>query len=214
MRHGEEQGSGGIGQVGRESEVSREGSGGAGEREERRTPSEEDPMTRSWVEVPLTKGKVAKIDRADMLIIGRWKWMIKPVGAGFEYAARGGRRSDGKRGMIFMHRWIMEPPPGMVVDHINHDKLDNRRSNLRICTRQQNSAHRQKVTTGVSGFRGVSRCGSKWKAEIHISYRNKHLGVFADALSAALAYDRAARTVYGVFATLNFPNEATPDASI
>ena len=212
MRHGEEQGSGGVGQTGREGEVGREGGGGAGEREEGRASAEE-ALTRSWVDVPLTRGMVAKIDRQDMLIVGRWKWMLNQVGAGAEYAARGGRRLDGKRGMIFMHRWIMQPPPGMVVDHINHDTLDNRRANLRVCTRQQNSANRRTVTTSAAGFRGVRRCGARWTAGIKISYRYTHIGMFDDAVSAAHAYDRAAREAFGAFATLNFADDWTDNGA-
>lgn len=218
MRHGEEQGSGGVGQVGREGEVGREGSSGARERQEGRPTAEEDPVTRSWVEVPLTKGKVAKIDRADMLIIGGFRWQAKAPDRSDShswYANRSWMVSY-KKFHVSMHRWIMQPPPGFVVDHINGDGLDNRRSNLRICTQQQNATNHKNLrrSDNRKPYRGILRnSNGRWSARV------KHMGVFTPQGTydtpeeAARAYDRGARALHGKFATLNFPDEWAADAA-
>lgn len=172
-------------------------------------------MTRSWVEVPLTKGRVAKIDRQDMLIIGRWCWMVHQGSKGREYASRS-QRSNGKGGTILMHRWIMEPPPGMVVDHINGDTLDNRRVNLRVCTQQQNVAN-QKVARrrgSKSPYRGVARsCGGRWTARTNIGRVPVSHGTYDTPEEAARVYDRVIRAAFGEFATLNFPDEWPANAA-
>jgi hypothetical protein len=69
-----------------------------------------------------------------------------------------------------MHRMIMRPPKGMVVDHINGNGLDNRRCNLRICTRQENARNRRKHADGKSRFLGVYLRGKKWQAFVGHTY--------------------------------------------
>lgn len=107
-----------------------------------------------------------------------------------------------------LHRWIMQPPDDMVVDHINGDPLDNRRSNLRICTHAQNLANGRSHRDSTSKYRGVSyrpREGT-WRAQISVgNQRSKFLGQYRTEEEAALAYDAAARDRYGEYARLNFP---------
>lgn len=157
-----------------------------------------------WVEVPLTKGKVAKIDCADMLIIGRFRWSAS-LSDGHWYA----RRSDwdGVRpGTLSMHRWILEAPAGMYVDHINGDGLDNRRSNLRLATPSQNNANRRGRVSGVtSQFIGVCKRHRRWHARIRRDGKMTRLGSFASAEDAARAYDAAVVELRGEFALTNFP---------
>jgi hypothetical protein len=96
----------------------------------------------------------------------------------------------------------------LEVDHINGDKLDNRRANLRVATKTQQRQNQRVTRRNTSGFKGVSRISStgRWRARIKVSGRQMPCGVYATAESAALAYDAAAREYFGEFARLNFPN--------
>jgi len=106
---------------------------------------------------------------------------------------------------MLMHRMIMQPPEGMVVDHINGNGLDNRRCNLRICTQEQNARNNAPKGNGASRFKGVFPCGKKWGAKVTHRKKTHRLGVFADEVEAAKARDRLALKLHGEFARLNFP---------
>lgn len=111
----------------------------------------------------------------------------------------------GRRGQVKLHRLIMNAPVGLDVDHINHDPLDNRRINLRLCTRSQNICNRRMPRSTNSPYRGVRKRNdcNRWVAQIKAEGRNIHLGNFLMPEEAARAYDAAARRYYGEFATLN-----------
>lgn len=110
-------------------------------------------------------------------------------------------------GQVLMHRLIMVPRGSMVVDHINGNGLDNRKSNLRVCSTGQNMAN--KGPSASHGFKGVTRRGGKgpWIAEIAPEGHHIYLGIFRTIEEAARAYDVAARKWYGEFAYLNFPDK-------
>jgi hypothetical protein len=109
---------------------------------------------------------------------------------------------------ICVHRWIMNGPEGLIVDHVNRDRLDNRRSNLRLVTVAQNTQNSgPKKTKGrTSSFKGVclDKQSGKWQAQIKVKGISKYLGQFYDEADAAKAYDVAAKQVYGEFAYQNF----------
>jgi hypothetical protein len=153
--------------------------------------------------VPLTQGKTAIIDSRDAPLVEGTNWRALRRPKGLWYA---GTRDD-----LLMHRLILQPPAGLDTDHVNHNGLDNRRANLRACTRSQNVANGRQMVVSSSQFRGVywdARC-SKWKATITKNGKSVHLRRFATEVEAARAYDDAALKIYGEFAMPNFPRTQT-----
>jgi hypothetical protein len=144
------------------------------------------------VPIPLTQGASALVDESDFEMLSRFRWYLHSAG----YAAT-------KRARAYMHRMILLPDPGQYVDHINGNKLDNRRCNLRVCTMAENLAAGTFKRGLSSSYRGVcwSKREGKWLAQI----AKTRLGMFADEEEAARAYDAAAADRYGEFARLNFP---------
>lgn len=137
-----------------------------------------------------------------------------PWHIGLGYAVHG-YWEDGKSKAVRMHRLVLGlSTDDPHVDHINHNRLDNRRSNLRLCTMQQNTFHSlaQRTYAGEktsSHFKGVGliTARGKWHPRIQVNGRRISLGHFEDEASAARAYDSAAAHFFGEFAVLNFPNE-------
>jgi hypothetical protein len=109
-----------------------------------------------------------------------------------------------------MHRKVIHPPDHLVVDHINHNGLDNRKANIRPATRAQNNFNKLivKRKDSSSKYKGVNwkKCKKKWQARIHVNGECKFIGYFKDEIQAAKAYDKAAKKYHGEFASLNFPN--------
>jgi hypothetical protein len=108
---------------------------------------------------------------------------------------------------VFLHRHLMGViPDDHVVDHINRDKLDNRRTNLRVLTRQENTFNRGvKRNKRDTPFKGVRRAGRRWEARITVGDILRSVGFFATAEEAARGYDAAARLHHRGRAPLNFP---------
>jgi hypothetical protein len=152
--------------------------------------------------VPLTKGKFAIVDAADYPALSKYKWHALEVAGGF-YAAR---HEGGKT--ILMHRQIMQPPEGMVVDHIDGNRANNRRSNLRVCSQQHNVCN-SRPQGGRSGFKGVTPHRDKWDSKFRYKGKTYRAGVFDDPIEAARARDRLAADVLGEYAWLNLPEEMT-----
>lgn len=152
--------------------------------------------------IPLTQGKSAMVDDEDYDWLNQWKWHFAQG-----YASRNSGSVLGLRKAIRMHREILRTPKGMDTDHINGNTLDNRRKNLRICTRAQNNTNTRVRKDNTSGFRGVTwhTYTRKWEAQININGKHTHLGLFKTPEEAALAYDQEAKKHHGEFARLNFP---------
>jgi hypothetical protein len=146
------------------------------------------------------KGYVALVSPADAHHLRDWKWRAQ-FRAHTVYV---GRRRDTR--YVLLHRQILgDAAP--KIDHANHNALDNRRDNLRPCSSSQNQSNSRRPL-GRSGFRGVTRNGKGWRAQIRELGQWHHLGTFATPEQAARAYDAAAIEYFGEFATLNFPEGA------
>jgi len=120
---------------------------------------------------------------------------------------------DGKEIIVAMHRTIMQPPTGLVVDHIDGNRLNNTRANLRVITQQQNLMNRRVFKNNSTGFKGVTFQHGKWHARIEKDGQAIHLGFHDDLKTAALVYDCAAILLFGEdYVWRNLPDEQiSPD---
>lgn len=146
--------------------------------------------------IPLTKGKFVIVDETDFNDLNQHKWCLHSLG----YAVR---RSDGQ--YLLMHRVILGVEPGINVDHIDGDKLNNRRMNLRLCNQSQNCANRRLNRNNTSGYKGVVWVPrlKKFQAQIQVNRVNYRLGCHVTAEQAAIAYNKAAKKYFGDFSLLN-----------
>ncbi|MHB1266985.1 MAG: AP2 domain-containing protein [Acidithiobacillus ferriphilus] len=155
------------------------------------------------IEIPLTQGQVALIDDEDYELVSQYKRCVTKYGNNF-YAVTNIYSCGYKRTTIRIHRLVMNAKPGELVDHINHHTLDNRKSELRLCTHFQNHHNSGKYANNKSGFKGVSWCKrkSKWRASIMANGKHLHLGYFIDPEEAYKAYCEAALELHREFARL------------
>lgn len=155
--------------------------------------------------IALSKGKWAIVDIDDFYILQNKSWHYMTVG----YAATHRSRKLGKPKIIYMHREIMGNPLNKEIDHINNDKLDNRKINLRLVTHSHNMMNYKRNTLGSSKYKGVcwAKEENKWKAQIGFDKVNYHIGYFKSEEEAAKAYDKKAKELFGEFAYINFKGE-------
>lgn len=148
-------------------------------------------------EIQLTKGMAAIVDISDYDNLSEYKWCF--LSSGYAH-----RRSWPDDKVVLMHRQIMAAPKGVEVDHINGNKLDNRRENLRLSNRVQNARNREKcLNPKTSKYKGVFKKGKRWAASIKENYKNCHLGYFDTQEQVAAAYNEAAKIRFGEYACLN-----------
>jgi hypothetical protein len=173
--------------------------------------------------IPLSKGHYALIDAADYEWLSGWRWTWRPSGSirtGSGYAFRTRSAAERTRGVfpvsVQMHREIMNvtAQPNVQVDHINHDGLDNRRSNLRLATGSQQLQNARKRNGTSSSYKGVylfrqrknrgkAYTWTRWTAMIKANGKKISLGYFESEEDAARAYNEAAKRYFGEFAHLN-----------
>lgn len=153
--------------------------------------------------IPLTQNQVAMVDAEDFEELNKYRWYAAKQGNNY-YAYRSGGRGR----QIPMHRQIMHPPDDMVVDHIDGNGLNNCKSNLRICTKAQNT-YNSRPKGDTCGFKGVSRVKRTGKYRAVIGYKGDltEIGEFVDPVDAARARDLVAMALQGEHAWLNLPAE-------
>lgn len=157
--------------------------------------------------LPLSQGKTAVVDPEDYDRISQFKWTATRCGKKW-YAKRNFRGADGRYRGVYLHHFVLGQK--VPVDHRDRDGLNNRRGNLRLCTKAQNAANSDVPKTGRSSrFRGVSlaknipKDGPCWHAYIKVDQHKIGLGYFRSESMAAVAYNEAAKKHFGEFARLN-----------
>lgn len=138
------------------------------------------------------------VDASDAPSLCQYRWCL-----GSGYVRRGERMEDGQFRNVYLHRQIMNPPDGLTVDHVDRNPLNNRRSNLRVCSQGLNNVNRLKRLGCSSIHKGVFRRRKGWAAEIRTGGVRHYLGQFASEIKAAQAYNRKAIELYGEYAVLN-----------
>jgi len=148
-------------------------------------------------------GKTVWIDAEDLAWVALHKWRLNEDGYVTRHAG-----SSAKRTTARLARELVSAKPGQFVDHIDGDPLNNRKSNLRICTHQQNLRNRKKFKGSLSKYKGVGRFTYSRKNPWKAVFNKKYIGCFPTEEAAARAWDEAAFKEFGEFARLNFPREA------
>lgn len=153
-------------------------------------------------EIRITRGQIALVDDNDFDSLSKYRWYCLVQGKQ-RYAVRCETKTGRK---ISMHREIMGFP-NSLIDHINRNGLDNRRSNLRLASKSENARNSHRSRTAKSGYRGVYfyKHGNpkKWNARIMINCQEISLGYFKTPEEGAIAYNSAAQKYHGEFAVLN-----------
>ena len=141
----------------------------------------------------LSSGEQVLIDDSDFGLLSQYKWKASPSGKKI-YAATSIKKDKWRK--VYMHRLIVQPRPSQQVDHVNNNSLDNRRSNLRLCSPEQNAQNR-KMNGGIK-YKGVRKSGNVYRATISKNYPTEK--------EAALAYNKLAKVLFGEFAYQNEVN--------
>lgn len=152
------------------------------------------------MEILLTKGNITLVDDEDFGFLSQWKWHLSDGG----YAMRNNHKNLGVRKytnkQIRMHRAVNKTPDGLFTDHINGNKLDNRKCNLRTCNKSLNGINRGKPANNTSGYKGIywDSWTGKWRSEIGINGRRIRLGRFRDIKEAIEARVKAEKIYHAI----------------
>lgn len=151
------------------------------------------------MEIELTKGKKTLIDTSDYDLVSKRKWYFDRY-----YAATNAPMSLVRKGVkrkIYLHRFLLNAREGEEVDHINHDGLDNRRENLRVCSHQENMMNSNRKANGALGARGIEMNSTgKFRARINKDGKSIHLGVFETIEEAKIVRNEATKKYHKEFA--------------
>lgn len=174
-------------------------------------------------EIKLTQDKLAIVDDEDFERVNQYKWCYMHDGrvshtfhTGYKDLTKPKRPFNQKNKTIRLHRFILNFPEGMEIDHINGNVLDNRKTNLRICNHSQNLKNCKISKNNTSGYKGITwrKDCNKWFAYIVVNYKQIGLGYFFNKLDAATAYNVAAKKYHGEFARLNLSKDIKKDDEI
>lgn len=161
------------------------------------------------ITIELTQGKIALIDKEDVERVSKFKWTSFYNPKNKKWYARRGEGGRNNLKTVYLHRFIMNAPEGLQVDHINGNGLDNRKENLRFATNAQNHQNQIRPVRSQTGFRGVTQ-DKRYKGFIARITANRktysHYG-FLNAAEAAKVYDEMAIKYHGKFARLNFARQ-------
>jgi hypothetical protein len=148
-------------------------------------------------QIPLTQGKFALVDDEDYEFLNKWKWCLS-----HGYPSKAIKKEDGRKSCLLMHRLIMQAPDGVMVDHKNGCRFDNRKENLRLCSGTENQRNQRLRKTNSSGYKGVSfhKSTRKWMARIRVNKVQIYIGNFNSPEEAYLAYCEKAKELFGEFA--------------
>lgn len=153
--------------------------------------------------IPISNGEFTVVDDEDHADLSTLSWHRHKEGyvvhTFWDEDGSGRRRSI----TLLMHRLVLRAPSFVLVDHWNGDPLDNRKQNLRTATHQENAWNRGK--SSGQALKGIYAFRNGWKARIKRDGQSIYLGLYTNPIHAALAYDEAARQLFGEFARLNFP---------
>ena len=152
-------------------------------------------------EIKLTRGQVTLVDDEDFEYLNQFNFHAKP-GQNTYYAICK-IKANGKYLNKRLHRLIMNPPDNMEVDHIDRDGLNNQKSNLRICTHQQNQMNCLKQKNTTSKYKGVHFNGKNYHSYIKINQKRIHIGYYDREIDAAKAYDKKAKELYKEYSNIN-----------
>lgn len=153
------------------------------------------------------KGEAIKVDDEDYPALSKRPWHIHTEGYAKTY-----RRENGKVITIYMHRLLVPTEKGLVVDHINGDKTDNRRANLRVCRIAENIRGAKLSKKNTTGCKGVTKVAgkNKWVATIRLDLKRICLGTFDNVEAAAAAYKEASLKYHGIYSPY-YPIENLPN---
>lgn len=155
------------------------------------------------------KGYDVQIDDEDWDRVSQYRWRTSKKKNTDTVYIRAHQYINDKRVDITLHRFIMgcRYGDGTMVDHINHDTLDNRKNNLRFCTGQENNQNRRKPVVNTTGYKGirVSTGNNRWGAVVSLNRKNTRVGTYSTPEEAARMYDMLAIKLQGEFACTNFP---------
>jgi len=147
-------------------------------------------------EIILMGGEKVMVDDEDFNYLKQWKWHISWNG----YAVRCSSAKNVCK-TFYMQKEIMKTPKGLYTDHINRNKLDNRKENLRFCNKSQNGFNRGRQINNTSGYKGVTfeKYTNKWATRIKVNGKSKTIGRYNNPLEASIAYEKMAKEVCGEF---------------
>jgi hypothetical protein len=148
--------------------------------------------------ITMTNGVRTIVDDDMHEMYGKYNWTQHTKG----FACRS-MKMEGKWKTVFLHRLVMNVPQGKEVDHINGDRLDNKKSNLRICSREDNAKNRMKRYDSQQPFKGIRLRKGRWEVNLQCDKKAYYLGRYNTAIEAAKVYDKYAKKYFGQFARFN-----------